>query len=300
AKTDSLFQSAWTTAQRADASVDAKASAARLIARDAARRVEVVTLLSGWLTPQTPGALQQSAIVALTRTGDARAAELILAKWAGFSPESRITVLETLTGREVWVMELLSRVKAGQISPGAFDAGRRSQLQRHPSGKVKQLAAEVFQSSGASSRTEVVNKFTPALALAVDAAKGRSTYIKLCVNCHKLDNQGNEVGPDLRSVIAHPSEKLLKNILDPSSDVQPGFFAYSCTLKNGDEFYGLITGEAGNGITMKLADGTLRQVLRGDIAELRGGALSLMPEGLEAGLTHQDVADLIQFLRTPR
>ena len=38
-------------------------------------------------------------------------------------------------------------------------------------------------------------------------------------------------------------------------------------------------------------------VLRTDIAELRGANVSLMPEGLEAGVSQQDMADLIQLLR---
>jgi hypothetical protein len=50
---------------------------------------------------------------------------------------------------------------------------------------------------------------------------------------------------------------------------------------------------------MKLADGTPKVVLRNQIATLRSQNLSLMPDGLEAGLTHQDIADLIAFLRTP-
>ena len=50
---------------------------------------------------------------------------------------------------------------------------------------------------------------------------------------------------------------------------------------------------------MKLADGTSKVVLRNQIATLRSQNLSLMPDGLEAGLTHQDLADLIAFLRSP-
>ena len=90
---------------------------------------------------------------------------------------------------------------------------------------------------------------------------------------------------------------MLANILDPSADVQPGFHAYHCRLADGTELYGLIAAETGNSITFKLADATTRVVLRTDIAELRGANVSLMPEGLEAGLSHQDMADLIQLLR---
>jgi len=40
-------------------------------------------------------------------------------------------------------------------------------------------------------------------------------------------------------------------------------------------------------------------VQRADLKELKTESKSLMPDGLEAGLTIQDVADLLEFLRRP-
>jgi putative heme-binding domain-containing protein len=51
-------------------------------------------------------------------------------------------------------------------------------------------------------------------------------------------------------------------------------------------------------ITLKLPDATTRAILRSDIASLESVNLSLMPEGLEAGLSKQDLADLIAFLKS--
>ncbi|MEQ1852043.1 MAG: hypothetical protein ABMA01_10675, partial [Chthoniobacteraceae bacterium] len=102
------------------------------------------------------------------------------------------------------------------------------------------------------------------------------------------------------SVAAPPPEKLLINILDPNVDIQPGFHAYTCALTTGEELYGLVAAETGNSITMKLTDGTMRTVPRAQIASLKSASVSLMPEGLEAGISKQDMAALIQFLRTPK
>ena len=106
-----------------------------------------------------------------------------------------------------------------------------------------------------------------------------------------------DVGPDLASVAQHPAEKLLANILDPSADIQPGYHAYQCELTDDSQIYGIITSETGNSLTFKLPDGTESIILRSDIRELSGGNRSLMPDGLEAGMTQQDMADLIQWLR---
>ncbi len=48
---------------------------------------------------------------------------------------------------------------------------------------------------------------------------------------------------------------------------------------------------------MKKTDGSVHSILRKDIESLRGGQLSLMPDGLEEGLSQQDIANLIALLR---
>ena len=149
-----------------------------------------------------------------------------------------------------------------------------------------------------ASRADVIKKFQPALKLTGNAANGRAVFTQLCTTCHKLGDTGNEVGPNLVSVAAHPPEKLLVNILDPSADVQPGYYAYQCRLTDGTEVFGLIATETANSITFKLPDGTARAVLRKDIATLQSTRASLMPAGLDAALDAQKLSDIIAFLRT--
>jgi putative heme-binding domain-containing protein len=146
-------------------------------------------------------------------------------------------------------------------------------------------------------RAEVIKRFQPALKLTGNPVSGRAIFTQLCVACHRLGETGNEVGPNLVSVAGHPPEKLLVNILDPSADVQPGYYAYRCRVVGGDEIYGLIATETANSVTFKLPDGTSRAVLRKEIASLESTRTSLMPAGLEAGLDEQKLADLIAFLR---
>jgi len=146
-------------------------------------------------------------------------------------------------------------------------------------------------------RVKVVEQFQPALKLTGDSTRGRAVFTQLCVTCHKLGDAGQEIGPNLLSVAGHPPDKLLANILDPNADVQPGFFAHLCRLTDGTEIYGLIAAETANSITLKQLDGTTRAVLRNEIVSLESTGGSLMPVGLEAGITPQSLADVIAFLR---
>jgi putative heme-binding domain-containing protein len=101
-------------------------------------------------------------------------------------------------------------------------------------------------------------------------------------------------------VVQHDAEKLLNSILDPSAIIEPGFMAYHCTLKNGEQLYGAIATETSASLTLKMAGNLTKSVLRSEIASLKSTGTSLMPEGLEAVMTPQSLADLIAYLKLAR
>ena len=59
---------------------------------------------------------------------------------------------------------------------------------------------------------------------------------------------------------------------------------------------GIIAEENASSVTLKRAGGAQETVLRRDIAKMTGSNLSLMPEGLEAAVSIEQMADLIAFL----
>jgi putative heme-binding domain-containing protein len=58
----------------------------------------------------------------------------------------------------------------------------------------------------------------------------------------------------------------------------------------------MVTGEAGNSITLVGLDGAEQTILRSEIRSLVSSGRSLMPEGLEGAIDEQAMADLIAFL----
>jgi putative membrane-bound dehydrogenase-like protein len=269
-------------------------AAASLLARNPKTRGEAMPILATRLKPSESLETQRAAISALAETGDASVPDLLLQNWPAVGPETRLAILETLLRREAWAYALL---KNEAVAAGDFDASRRNRLLKYDSARVRELASNRFSQPASPNRTKVIEEFKPALQLTGDPAHGKEIYGRTCIVCHRRDGQGNDIGPDLRSVVEHPPEKLLTNILDPSLDVQPGYHAYNCALTNGEELYGLISAETATSVIFKFADGTMRTISRKEINTLRSSNLSLMPDGLENGLSKQDLADLIAFLR---
>jgi putative heme-binding domain-containing protein len=77
-----------------------------------------------------------------------------------------------------------------------------------------------------------------------------------------------------------------------------GYEAFSFTLKNGDEAYGLIVSETGDEVTLKNVGGIVTKYTKTYIESRQQSKLSIMPAGLQAGMTTQEFVDLIEYLAT--
>jgi putative membrane-bound dehydrogenase-like protein len=221
--------------------------------------------------------------------------QFLLEGWDQRTPALRVQILETLLSNDAWTLALLKRPEAKSA-----DAATRARLMKHPKKNIASLAEKVFADSTSATRAAVVEKFKPALKLQGDAARGKTVFASVCISCHKLDGVGLELGPDLRSVAQHDAEKLINSILDPSAIIEPGFMAYHCTLKSGEQLYGVIATETSASLTLRMAGNITKSVLRSDVASLKSTGISLMPEGLEVAMTPQALADLIAYLKIVR
>jgi putative heme-binding domain-containing protein len=149
-------------------------------------------------------------------------------------------------------------------------------------------------------RQKVVARYTEAMArLKGDASRGPALFQKACIACHKLHGMGVEVGPDLLTVATKPREQLIEAILDPNRAVELRNAATQVTRKDNAIVLGLLAAETPAAITLRLPGGVEQTVPRREIREIKTLPVSLMPPGMEAILSPQDVADLLAWLQTP-
>lgn len=292
-----IFAFAWQISTDPGVSLSERMTAAALLVRDESRKAKALQLLAGWLQARHPAEVQIAAIRALGETGES-AVPMILAKaWVNLDSVSRPVALATWMGREPWTYDLVERLDREEISLSAIDPTQRARLRQHESTRVRKLAVKLFAGAASSTRSKVIADYRDALRLPGELLRGRNVYLRACAACHRHGTDGRDVGPDLISVAAHSREKLLSSILDPSVDIQPGYNAYVCTLETGEQIYGFLLTETAQSVTFKQLDGTQRTVLRNQITSLQSQNVSLMPEGLEAAVPLQDMADLLAFLR---
>jgi putative heme-binding domain-containing protein len=222
-------------------------------------------------------------------------AQLFLDAWPTLTPAPREAAAQALASRTAWTEAMLSAVEQKQIKPSEISPTIRASLQRLTIPALRDRASKLFAPSG--TRAEVLAKYQPALSLKGKPEAGHTIYTTVCAVCHRKGIEGRDVGPNLATVQSWASEQILTNILDPNREVSPNFLLYTVELNDGRTLAGLITNETATSIALKGADGIEQNVARSEVKSLKSTGMSLMPEGLEAALTPQQVADVMAFLQ---
>lgn len=186
-----------------------------------------------------------------------------------------------------------------------LDAETKKSLEPILNAKPPKDPLEVF----AGEKREFVKKWTMAeLAPLVqnglkgrDFDNGRRLFAAgACFACHRFDNRGGAVGPDLTSLSGRFSPRdILESVLEPSKVVSDQYAAVQIVTIDGKVIVGRIVNLAGDSVrvqTNMLDPGALVGVDRRQIEEMMPAKSSMMPTGLLDTMTEKEVLDLMAYL----
>jgi putative membrane-bound dehydrogenase-like protein len=275
--------------------------------------------LTSALQPTRPAELQLAALEALGSYREPAVADMLIDAWPKMTPALRDKATTILLSRTDRIAKLLDAIEAKKITPAQLSVAAKATLGRQKTPALAERIAKLIGDGSSSNRKGVIEKYltamlgsdagTPARNESVvagksaritgDATRGSKIYETTCMVCHKFADKGNDVGPHLGTIKAWTAEQLVTNILDPNREVSPYFSLYLVETNDGRTLSGLIASETAGNLTLKRADGGTDTVLRSEIKSLTSPGISLMPEGLEAVITPQQMADLIAYLKIP-
>lgn len=251
------------------------------------------------LIPTQPAELQLAALEALRSSSDPAAADILISAWPKFTPTLREKAAALLLSRTDRITKLLDAIEAKKILPSQLSAATKATLARQKTPPLAERITKLIGDASSSNRKEVITKYDSVMSMTGDTTRGAKIYETLCMVCHRHLDRGNDVGPNLGTIKAWTAEQILTNVLDPNREVSPNFALYIVETNDGRTLSGLITSETAGNLTLKRADGGTDTVLRSEIKSLTSPGISLMPEGLEAAITPQQMADLISYLKAP-
>jgi len=281
-------------------------------------------ILRDALSPSSASDLQLAALEALGSYRESAVADMLIDAWPRMTPILRDKATTILLSRTDRIAKLLDAIEAKKITPAQLSVAAKATLGRQKTPVLAERIAKLIGDGSSSNRKEIVDKYLTAMGLGSspglqpekaakdqnahggglkpdttppDATRGAKVYETACMICHKFADEGNDIGPHLGTIKAWTAEQLVTNILDPNREVSPNFSLYLVETNDGRTLSGLIASETAGNLTLKRADGGTDTVLRSEIKSLTSPGISLMPEGLEAAITPQQMADLIVYLK---
>jgi len=112
-------------------------------------------------------------------------------------------------------------------------------------------------------------------------------------------SQLQPLGPDLLGARRLGKARTLEAILAPNNKAASGYATCVVEAKDDELVVGLVKDEGQKTLTVQQSNGITTVWTRDNIKTVRPQTWSLMPEGLEEGLSNQDMADLLEFLQAP-
>jgi len=220
---------------------------------------------------------------------------LLVARFGELPDAARAEAANRLAGDAAQSLALLGRLAGGEVELAQVPASLLEGWRQHESAEVKALAAETLPP--VVSRSDVIAEYQPALTLAGDAERGKAAFAKACLACHlSHEGEGIPLGPPVASFASAGKDSLLENILDPGREVAPQYQAFVFELNDGSLLTGIILSEDQEEVTVRMPGGIDRTFPRREVASMKGVGQSLMPDGLEATLSVEEMADLLAYI----
>ncbi len=247
-------------------------------------------------------AVRLAALSALGRFEDQSIASALVATYPRQSEASRSRVRELLLSRTAWARIYLAAIGRGDLPAKDLTL---EQLGRFPALQDPSLAVLLRRYWGTTKgatreeRLAEVRRLNNDLRAAPgDSAQGRRLFHDRCAVCHRLDGEGETLGPDLTYANRKDRDFLLLSLVDPGGSVRKEYQAYQVATKDGRVLCGLIVEQTPGTITLRDAKGEPTRIARTEVEELRESDVSLMPDSLYREFNPAQLRDLFSYLQS--
>lgn len=240
--------------------------------------------------------LQQSLLPALLRVAPEATLAWLDSRLRSLTPSVRQTAIETLLRGVETSHWLLDRIASRKVAPSLVGPSVIERLQRSRDPELRRRAADVFAGVNRD-RAAVLARYQPALTGPADARRGREFFRQQCAACHRVNNIGTDVGPDISDSRTKTPAALLTAILDPNAAIDAAYVRYTALTHDGTAHDGLLIDAGREAVVLQTQGGERLRLPRDEIESLQTPGVSLMPEGFEQTLSVDQMRDLIRFLK---
>lgn len=286
------------TAALADTQSDdaGRVAAARSLLGIRSTSPAILPAMKSQLTGENPASFKQGLIAALGETDEAAVGTMLADAYGKLSVEAQAAAFEALLKRADWAMALLDGVKAGKIDATAFGPANAYRLRVHPAREVAERANAMKDelNPNEKAKNEIIASLAGVVSKPGNLVNGKTMFTVSCATCHKLGDEGREIGPTLTGMGAHGPEELLVHIVDPNREVDPSFHAWNIETTDGQFLAGVIARQNNASVLLRTLTGEV-EIPTNKIKTRTDTGRSLMPEGLDA-LGGEMLRDILAYM----
>ncbi len=261
-----------------------------------------IVLLKLATSPQTQPARRAAALAALQSYADESIGRSVIAVLGRLDPQSLEAAYALLASRSAWTLQLVEAVERKEVAqdgvPDRFL--RRALLQRHEkiAGKIHAIWGDL-EGATTEEMYEQIERYK-GLIVAADGNpyEGKRLFDASCGKCHRLFDEGGQIGPDLTPFQRQDLTRMLLNVVNPSAEIREGFETHLMLTADGRTLSGFIEDQDNQVVILKDAEGRRHTIERDEIEEMIMIKRSVMPEKLLDDLSTEQVRDLFAYLRS--
>lgn len=244
---------------------------------------------------------RSKAINLLARFDSSEISAALLQRFDSFSQTDRAAALNTLTSRASFALALLDAVASGKFKRDQLTAFNVRQLTELKNPEVDRRVTASWGrilATPAEKQVQIAKMervFNEAPLWAFDARAGHEHFQKLCMQCHRLGNEGARIGPELTGSSRNGIRYFLENIIDPNAVIGADYQMTTVETKAGDVLSGLLVNETPAAVTIRTVTGDTT-IAKTAITQRINSEKSMMPEGLLDSLNPREQIELLKFL----
>jgi putative heme-binding domain-containing protein len=238
-------------------------------------------------------------LLALQRFTDDSLGQSVVKRYASFPKAAKPAAISFLASRPAWSRRLLAAVESGRLAKRDVPLPTVEVLLGHGV-EVAAQASQLWPSAGRASTgqaAEVARVREVVEGRPGSPYRGREMFMQRCAACHKLFHKGGEIGPNLTHYQRDDLDTLLPGILDPSREIREGFEQMHVQTRDGRLLSGFLADRTDKLLILRGIDGGDMVIEQSQVESAKVSPRSLMPEGLLAGLSDQQLRDFFAYLR---
>ncbi|WP_395811392.1 c-type cytochrome [Daejeonella sp.] len=252
---------------------------------------------------KSTAAMKEASLLALQRYDVDEIGLRIVKAYPQFRGDTgvRNAALDLFASRTSWANELFTAISdTKRISKDDVPDQVARRLKQLNNPKINSLADKYWPNVKLSTSTEknqAIAKYSKLIKSGTgDINKGRILYLANCGYCHRLFNEGGNIGPDLTGYERSNVNYFLLNVVDPNADIREGYGLHRFVTKDGRTLEGKLAASNGDTHTIQTQSGKEIILSVSQISEMKALPVSIMPERILNRLSDQEVRDLFAYI----